>query len=59
MGANVPSHNDSRGPKMVAPHTKRFSSLKGLALHPCQRLKANHTMTQRRQTSNDKHGYGK
>jgi hypothetical protein len=29
-----PSHAVSSGPKMVALHTKRFSSLCGLALHP-------------------------
>jgi len=31
---NVPSHSDSSGPKMVAPQTNKFSSLRGLALHP-------------------------
>lgn len=54
MVANVPSQSDSRGPKMVAPHTKRFSSLKGLALHPCQHLKATNRKTRRRRTSHGK-----
>ena len=34
-GRRLPSHAVSSGPKMVALHTKRLSSLCGLALHPC------------------------